>query len=933
MKTGLPSPRRHKTLAAAIALVLLAGCDQAPTPGEYLELAQQAYAQGNTNEAVLSLKQALQADPANGAARKLLAQLYVDDGNGKAASIELDKAVSSGVAEADIALLRLNALMLERKFEDAIGAVEQFRGGERPAQEVAEMIAIRGLAQMSLEQGDAADASFTEALGLDGNNGMALTGQAQRAIAARKVDDAVALAKKATEVSPGFAPGWSLLGDLMRVKEDPQAAEAAYSEAITKRSQNANDLIARAMVRLELDDRDGAAADVKTLRQRGFVNPYALFGEGLLAMSDGKLLPAAEKFQEVLGKFPNFARVSCYAGMSLAATERQNQSIAYLESCLNAYPQADTVRRTLAASYSSSGQREKVEPLLQPLVEREKPDPAALELLAQIKLTNNDPKAAADLLKKVVAGEQKDSRGLVNLGLVLTAAGDLGAAKSAFAEAAAVSEEKFDPALVEAQALLQTGRTAEGMTRLEAVLRERPEDTPALTMLGIAKAQTGDLAGARKLFEKSLQIASDDSPVRINLANVLTRQGETARALKELEQVLERAPATAQALGMATALDVQAGEPDRARTRIAAAEKAKPGDADVLLVKARFAQTQGQRDEARQLLQQVLKDAGDRSDVLRELGQLELARGEAGEATQLFERLVGRPDRQPQDFLLLAQAAEARGRLSQAREAIGQALALVPDYPAARHAEIRLDLRESRATDARRKLDALKAMAPTGPIPDLLATEGQLLLLEKKPEQAVDFYRQAFEAQPSGERAVQLARVQAGTGQGEAAMKTLEGWVEKNPKDFRVRFVLADSYSKRNEHTRAVALYEALLGEAPQDVLVLNNLAWLLRAEDPARALELANKANAIAPRSPAVLDTLGMLLLDQDKMDPALAALRKANELLPDNPDLKLHLAMALVRTGGGEEARKLLRGLEPEQFDGEQREAYETLKDDLQI
>jgi putative PEP-CTERM system TPR-repeat lipoprotein len=933
MKTGLPSSRRRKALVAALALAVLAACEQTPTPGEYLELAEQAYAKGNTEEAVLSLKQALQAEPGNGPARKLLARLYVDDGNGKAAAIELDKAATSGIEEAEIALLRLNALMLERKYEDAIAAVEQFRAGERPASEVAEMLAIRGMAQMSLAQGEAADASFKEALALDGNNGLALTGQAQRALAARKLDEAAVLAKKATEVAPGFAPGWSLLGDLMRMKQDPKAAEAAYSEAIAKRSQNANDLIARVMVRLELDDRSGAAADVKTLRQRGFVNPYAVFGEGLLALRDGKLLPAAEKFQEVLGKFPNYARVSCYAGVSLAATERRNQAITYLESCLSAYPQADTVRRTLAASYSSIGQREKIEPLLRPLVEREKPDPAALELLAQIKLTNNDPKAAADLLRKVAEGEQKDSRGLVNLGLVLTAAGELGEAQSAFAEASAISETKFDPALVEAQALLQTGRSAEGITRLEAVLRERPQDKQALAMLAIAKAQTGDLDRARALFEQSLALAPDDALLRVNLANVLTRQGETERARAELDQVLASTPALAQALGMATALDVQAGETDRARSRIAAAEKAKPGDADVLLVKARFAQTQGQQDEARQLLRQVLKDAGDRSDVLRELGQIELARGEVDEATQLFERLVGRPDRQVQDYLLLAQAAETRGRLNQAREAVAQALALAPDYPAARHADIRLDLRERKPEDARRKLDALKAAAPAGPIPDLLATEGQLLLLERKPEQAVDLYRQAFEAQPSGERAVQLARVQAGTGQGEAAMKTLESWVEKNPQDFRARFVLADSYRQRQEPARAVKLYEDLLDEAPQDVLVLNNLAWLLRAENPARALELANKANSIAPRSPAVLDTLGMLLLDQDKLDPALAALRKANELLPDNPELKLHLAMALVRSGGGEEARKLLHGLEAGQFDGEQREAYEALKDELQI
>lgn len=932
MKTGM-QPRPLCSLFAAAALALLAGCGKEPSPGEYLSLAEQAYAQGNTKEAVLSLKEALQADPANGAARMLLARLYVDDGNGKAASIELDKAEASGIAERELALLRLNAMMLDRQYEDAIAAVERYRAGDHPPAEVAQMLAVRGMAQMSLEQPAEADRSFAEALALDANSGMALTGQSQRALAERKLDEAEALAKKATEVAPGFAPGWSLLGDILHAKRDAGGAEAAYSEAITKRSQNANDLLARVTVRLELDNRDGAAADIKTLRARGFVNPHAAFGEGLLALRDGKLEAAAEKFQEVLAKFPNYARVSCYAGVSFAATKRQNQAIAYLENCLNAYPQADLVRRTLAASYASSGQTARVEPLLRPLVERSPPDAAAADLMAQLKLANNDPKAAAELLKKVVESEQKNTRSFFNLGLALTAAGELDEATAAFADAARMSENKIDPTLAEAQALLQLGRSNEGMARIERVLRDRPEDLQALNMLGIAKAQAGKLDEARGLFEKAIALKPEDTLARINLANVLTREGRSAEALGHLDAVLKEAPATAQALGMAVALDVQAQNPDRARARIAKAEAAKPGDPDVALLKARFAGSQGDREQARQLLREALDKGGERSDALRELGQLELAAGNAAEATQLFERLVARPDRQAMDYLLLARSAETRGRLGQAREAVAQALAMSPDYPAARHADIRLDLRERKVADARRKLDALKAMAPAGPIADLLATEGQLLLLEQKPEQAVDFYRQAFDAQPSGERAVQLARIQAGTGQGDAAMKTLEEWVEKNPRDYATRFVLADSFGKRGETARAIGLYEALLEEAPNDPLVLNNLAWLLRADAPARALDLANKASSLAPRSPAVLDTLGMLLLDQDKLDPALAALRKANELLPDNPDLELHLAMALVRGGAGEEARKLLRGLEHEKLDAEGRQAYEALRDDLQI
>jgi len=924
---------QRNAVAAAISLALLAGCGTETSPTEYFEVAEAAYRQGKTKEAVISLKAALTANPNFGAARKLLAQLYVDDGNGKAAEIELDKAESSGISQAEAALLRLHALMLQGKYDEALALSEQARESSRAPTEQAEVLAVRGVAQMSLEQPDKADQSFAEALKLDGKNGMALTGQAQRAVAKHRMDDAVALARQATEAAPDFAPGWSMLGDLLRTSGDAKGAEAAYSEAITKRSQNANDLLSRVLVRLELGNIDAAAADVKTLRQRGFVSPYALFGEGLLAMREGKFLPAAEKFQEVLGKHPKYARVACYAGMSFAATNRTNQALTHLESCLNTYPQADTVRRTLAATYSSAGQAAKVEPLLRPLVERAKPDPTAVELMAEIKLAGNDPKAAADLLRKIVEGEQRDSRHLYNLGFALTAAGELDAAAAAFKDAASLSEGKVDPALAEAQALLRTGRVREGMSRLEAVLRERSDDTQALAMLGIARAQTGDLPGARESFEKVIGLNASDTLARINLANVLTRQGQTTDALAQLDTVLAGAPATAQALGMAIALDVQAGELERAKARLAKAEAAAPHAPDILLVKARFAQAQGLRAEAQGLLRQVLEETGDRSDVLRELGQGELAAGNAAEAAQLFERLVARPDRQPGDYLLQAQSAEARGRLTQAREAVAQALTLAPDFPAARLADIRLDLREQKAEAARKKMDALKAMAPASPVPDLLATEGQLLLLEKKPSEAIDLYRQAFEAQPSSERAVQLARVQAAAGQSEAAVKTLEAWVERSPKDYGARFVLADSYSKLDQPERAAALYEALLKDAPEDVLALNNLAWLLRKTNPARALALANKANAVAPRSPAVLDTLGMLLLDEGKLEPALAALRKANERLADNPDLKLHLAMALVRSGSGEEARRLLSGIKPEQLAPEQRQSYETLKADLQL
>ncbi len=124
---------KQATVAAILVLALLAGCGKETSPTEYLKLAQQAYDNGKPGEAILSLKQVLQQEPSNANARKLLAQLYIDDGNGTAAAVELDKAVAGGLSEQELVLQRLASLMLQGKYKEAIALTEQYRDDQQPA--------------------------------------------------------------------------------------------------------------------------------------------------------------------------------------------------------------------------------------------------------------------------------------------------------------------------------------------------------------------------------------------------------------------------------------------------------------------------------------------------------------------------------------------------------------------------------------------------------------------------------------------------------------------------------------------------------------------------------------------------------------------------------------------------------------------------------
>jgi tetratricopeptide (TPR) repeat protein len=115
----------------------------------------------------------------------------------------------------------------------------------------------------------------------------------------------------------------------------------------------------------------------------------------------------------------------------------------------------------------------------------------------------------------------------------------------------------------------------------------------------------------------------------------------------------------------------------------------------------------------------------------------------------------------------------------------------------------------------------------------------------------------------------------------------------------------------------------------PNDPSALNNLAYVAgQLKDP-KALEYAEKADKLAPNNAAILDTLGVLLVEKGDVKRGVEALQRAALLAPTSADVRLNLARALVRDGQREAAKKELDGLAKlgDQFPG-QAEVTKLLK-----
>jgi predicted Zn-dependent protease len=66
-----------------------------------------------------------------------------------------------------------------------------------------------------------------------------------------------------------------------------------------------------------------------------------------------------------------------------------------------------------------------------------------------------------------------------------------------------------------------------------------------------------------------------------------------------------------------------------------------------------------------------------------------------------------------------------------------------------------------------------------------------------------------------------------------------------------------------------------------------------------------------LAPENPAILDTLGWILVDQGNTARGLPLLQKAVSLAPNSMDIRYHLVLGLVKSGDKAKAKQELEQL----------------------
>ncbi|MDQ5848013.1 MAG: tetratricopeptide repeat protein, partial [Pseudomonadota bacterium] len=287
-------------------------------------------------------------------------------------------------------------------------------------------------------------------------------------------------------------------------------------------------------------------------------------------------------------------------------------------------------------------------------------------------------------------------------------------------------------------------------------------------------------------------------------------------------------------------------------------------------------------------------------------GAMQLASGETVQARDTFTRLAQLVPQSPAPWLRVSEAHLATRDYVSALEAQRKALAIQPDYAPALVALATTYLISGKPDEAIAEARRLQRERPKAGIG--FALEAELLAAQKKFAEALPPMREAISRQPSPGLASRQYALLGAAGRSSDANAFADRWIKEHPKDAGFLSLVGQQRQAAKDSAGATTAYRAALEIEPDNVIVLNNLAWLLNEQGRPEARDLAERAYRLAPLNASVVDTLGAVVLKQGDTARGVALLRQATNLAPQDPRMRMNLARALARSGDKAGARREL-------------------------
>ena len=898
-------PLHATLLLALLAVPVLSGCnpDANLTAQERIQRAKDFENKGDLKASVIELKNALQKSPDDAQARWLLGLIYLKQNQGSDAETQLSRAVQLGINPDSIRIPLARAWLMKGDYDNVLNKLQP-TGKEAP-NVLAQIFEIRGNALFASGKKDESCPLFEQAIKADNAYTPAYLGRAKCEYGAGQSAQALASAKKATTLDPANLDSWYLLGDLYRAIQQPQQALAAYNQALKVKPDDFTALAYQAMTLLSMNQTDAA---IKTIARLNEIRPHAfmtLYLQAYINYSKGKYNEATDLLQQVLRADPNNIQAQLLFGTVNYAAKHDELALNSFNKVL-AIVDMPEARLLLAATQLRMSAAEDAMKTLDPLLAQGS-NPKAFLLAGQIVLNQGDYTKGLAYLNQASKLDPKDTTIRTTL----------------------------------ASNQLLTGNQ-QGISGLESVITDNPQDAQAYLLLASAQMTKADLNGAlstlqkmataqpknpltylligriyqlqrsptaaRQSFEHGLKVDAEFLPVVGALADLDIAEKQAARARERFKTILTKSPDNLGAMLGLARVDQAIGDQNNYVTDLKNAIQKLPDAREPVIMLTRFYIQQAHKPElALEVAQKAARSHANDPGFLDILGRAQLAAGRKKEATATYSNIVNLQPNAPAALYQLGWAQRASGDLNGAQQSLQKAITISPNYLDAHTALAGIYITKGQSEDALKETRAIQTAYPQSPAGYTL--ESEIYARLKKPDQSLQALAKALQFAPSRDTAATYHLALIHAGQADNAQQVAQRWLKTHADDVEFRLYLASTYLNQPLPAQAIAQYRQVLQTAPKNVVALNNLASLLQLQNDPTAFTYAQQAFSLQPDNPVIADTYGWGLLQQGKAEAALAPLNLAANASPQQASIQYHLAVALVKTGDLRKAGALLQ------------------------
>ena len=903
----------QRAIVSAVASSLIVFNSFATTSEDY-EKALTAFNKDAYDEAYIHLKNSLQKDPENLAAKILMGEILLINGYLTAAEMEFEEALEMG---ADINLLAEplgNTWLFLNKYQKVVDFSDLNKLSGKAERE---WLMIRATACSRLQDETCALRDYNTIVSRAPDFVPAINGLASIALQNEDLSKATSLIDKAMSLEPENAITWRLKGQLAYRQGDTDAATAHLQKALTF---NRDDPIAlRNLVDLYLEAKDydtaklfvdeiiqdtpndplaillnswlqsrdsQQAIDNEKLKElNDFMaqldpelitsQPMLLYISGLTNFFNNNMESAAKDFNAYLQREPEDLQAVLMLSQVYTATQQDKQALSLLERHENALMEDPDSALLLGDLFIRQNKAFKAERLLKNL-EYKYPNENKLQLF-KIKLmaARGKQEEALSVLEKNLPTHKDNAAFLFTYSLMNLQAQQFNKALKGTDLLSALFPDEAEVFNLKAGILIRQGRLDEAKINIEKALAQNPTLFPAKFNLAATESRLGNVDKSNQLVEELLALSPQHIETLMLKAFNLTK----ARSLEEAKQIY---------------LDILTLNPSNtgARERVSS-----------------LYQQQGDTKNALYHLDLLIKDDFDNADYLLRKTALQLQAGERTDAEKTLSIVRNFINDDAGRLIVYAEQARTIGKNDNALNAMARAneVASTSSYVTLRYVSLLLDLQKN--DKAQSLLTTIPKSEQQNPVYHFL--KGRLAANKGDSESAIKDFTKALEVDATFAQAfIAIYNYALNEQFVDVFLKTARELVSEDENNLLAKNLLAQYLFFIQEFDESIALYKELV-EQPNllnPAEAFNRLAIMHMESSLITAKNYAIQAYDLQPNSAKILDTYGHIKALQGDYEGSLKMLRDAFSRDASDPNIRYHLGYTLAKLNRIKEAKKEL-------------------------